>query len=212
MQGVHRLTAMLLVASLVTLGLALTGASALTVEEEFLHAGVSTDCGDGKTFTKLGPRWTSFPVGYSVSAPNADFAAAIERAFTTYEDIDHPTGQFFVSGGTQIEVSFAPIDGPLGILAQTQIWYNRITKAMVEVNIIFDSDESWAVFPTLACDSQGTGIDVEAVAAHELGHGVGLGHSSSSAALTMYPYYSLGATKQRTLATGDVKGVSFIYK
>lgn len=187
----------------------------LQLAQEDLHLGVTIDCGDGKTFTKLGVKWTSFPVTYSISAPDVNSEAAIDRGFATYEALEHPAGQLFskqAGSGQGIDVSFAPIDGALGILAQTRIWYNVVTKAIVEVNIVFDSAESWAVFPALACGSQGEGIDVEAVAAHELGHGVGLGHSSSSTALTMYPFYSLGATKQRTLATGDVKGVSAIYK
>jgi len=76
---------------------------------------------------------------------------------------------------------------------------------------VFDSAESWTVYPTITCSSQGNGVDVEAVMSHELGHGIGLAHSSSSTALTMYPYYSMGATHQRTLATGDAKGVQSLY-
>ena len=153
-------------------------------------------------------------MSYSISAPVA-FVPAIESSFATYEAQEHPVGQFFVEqvgSGAGIDVSFAPIDGPLNILAQTQIFYNQVTKAIVEVNVVFDSAESWAVLPALSCTSQGSVIDVQAVATHELGHAIGLGHSSSSSALTMYPFYSLGATKQRTLATGDAKGVQAIYK
>lgn len=185
------------------------------VFQEDLHLGVSTDCGDGQTFTKLGVKWTSFPVSVNIASPDAASGDAIRRALATYEALEHPSGTFFIeqaSSGAGIDVSFAPIDGALGTLARTQIWYNRFTKAIVEVNIVFDSAEAWVVFAAVVCGSQGDGIDVEAVAAHELGHGVGLGHSSSSTALTMYPYYSLGATKQRTLATGDAKGVAAVYK
>ena len=187
--------------------------SPLVTEHEDLHQGVTKDCGDGKTFTKLGASWKTFPVTYHIAA-SGDNAAAITRAFATFEAQEHPKGPFFSqqgSSGQNIDVSFAPIDGPSGVLARTSYSYYRQTKAFVEVNIVFDSAENWANYAGIFCGSQGSGIDVEAVATHELGHGVGCGHSSSSTALTMYPYYSSGATHQRTLATGDAKCVDALY-
>ena len=187
--------------------------SPLVTGYEDLHLAVTKDCGDGKTFTKLGASWKSFPVTYNISA-SAENGAAIKKAFATFEAQEHPAGTFFSeqdNSGRNIDVSFAPIDGASGVLARTSYTYNRATKAFVEVNIVFDSAENWANGADLSCSSQGPWIDVEAVAAHELGHGVGCGHSSSSTALTLYPYYSSGATHQRTLATGDAKCVDALY-
>jgi hypothetical protein len=53
--------------------------------------------------------------------------------------------------------------------------------------------------------------DFESVATHESGHGIGLGHASSSNALTMYPSISAGSTAARTLAKGDVMGLRARY-
>jgi hypothetical protein len=193
---------------------AVPAAPALGYGVEDLHGGVAKDCGDGKTYSKLGPKWKTFPVTYSIEAPDGTKAAAVNRAFATFEALEHPAGVLFqerTGQGQKIDVSFAAIDGSGNVLARTSYWYNRFTREFVEVNIVFDSAEDWVVYDGVTCSSQGNGIDVEAVSAHELGHGVGLGHSSSSSALTMYPYYSPGATHQRTLATGDVKGVANLY-
>ena len=206
------LLAILLLAALAIPAAAPVG-EALAFGQEDLHQGVTKDCGDGKTFTKLGPKWRTFPVTYYVGADGETYGA-MDRAFDTFEAQEHPAGTFFAERFTtdqNIDVTFGAIDGPGNVLARTSYWYNRYTKTFVEVNILFDSAESWTVYPGITCSSQGSGIDVEAVMAHELGHGIGLGHSSSSTALTMYPYYSQGATHQRTLATGDAKGVQSLY-
>ena len=52
--------------------------------------------------------------------------------------------------------------------------------------------------------------DLWSVTAHELGHGLGLGHSSISAA-TMYPYYNLGSIAWRDLYSDDINGVRARY-
>jgi hypothetical protein len=53
--------------------------------------------------------------------------------------------------------------------------------------------------------------DIESAAAHETGHSIGLGHTSASPFLTMYPQICAGCTRARTLARGDVRGLRAIY-
>jgi len=56
--------------------------------------------------------------------------------------------------------------------------------------------------------------DLQSIAAHEMGHGFGMGHSDTSTAsrcLTVYPYATLGATHGRTLGDGDILGIQARY-
>lgn len=62
-------------------------------------------------------------------------------------------------------------------------------------------------------DGPGTvssGIDLQGVACHELGHALGLGHSSTGGA-TMYPSISGTGTAQRSIETDDKNGVKAVY-
>lgn len=64
----------------------------------------------------------------------------------------------------------------------------------------FDDDERW-YHPT------GSGIDLVTVAAHEIGHALGLAHSTMQGAL-MFPYYRGEA---RFLSEDDVLGIQSVY-
>ncbi len=59
-----------------------------------------------------------------------------------------------------------------------------------------------------------TAMDFENIAQHELGHGIGMGHSPTSAACageTMYPYASNGETAKQSLGAGDIAGIDKLY-
>jgi hypothetical protein len=60
---------------------------------------------------------------------------------------------------------------------------------------------------TSGCSS---GIYIEDVGAHELGHALGLGHSTAADA-TMYPSYSYCSQSARSLAPDDIAGLEFLY-
>jgi hypothetical protein len=53
-------------------------------------------------------------------------------------------------------------------------------------------------------------FDLEAVAAHESGHALGLDHSGVAHAV-MFPFGDTGASQERTLTTDDVIAISFLY-
>lgn len=67
---------------------------------------------------------------------------------------------------------------------------------------------TWADGPTTGIP--GTQIDIQGVACHELGHALGLDHSSVAGA-TMQPAISGTGTSQRSISADDIAGVQSIY-
>lgn len=93
-------------------------------------------------------------------------------------------------------------DGVNGVLAHA--FYPPPNRGSLAGDLHFDDDETWT-------DSSRTDgrqpIDLVTVAAHELGHALGLAHSTDTSAL-MYPYYG---QSHRFLSTDDVNGIHAIY-
>jgi hypothetical protein len=90
-----------------------------------------------------------------------------------------------------------PFDGPGDVLAHAS-FPNPYDNSQVFLH--FDGDERWV-------DSTTQNVDLLTVAAHEIGHTLGLAHSSDPNAL-MYPSYS---GPYRTLGDDDIAGVQAVY-
>ncbi|KVH97783.1 metalloendoproteinase 5-MMP-like [Cynara cardunculus var. scolymus] len=71
-----------------------------------------------------------------------------------------------------------------------------------------DSDETWIIDDVFASGSP-SAMDLESVAVHEIGHLLGLGHSSIEEAV-MFPTISSGVRKVE-LARDDVEGIQVLY-
>ena len=87
-------------------------------------------------------------------------------------------------------------------LARTTVWYTSSGEA-VEVDMQFNTDYLWA---TGAASGR---YDIQSVATHEAGHGIGLNHVQVVTEV-MYPSQSSNSTK-RTLGSGDLNGVESLY-
>ena len=90
-----------------------------------------------------------------------------------------------------------PFDGPGDVLAHAS-FPNPYDKSQVFLH--FDDDEHWV-------DSDRQNVDLETVAAHEIGHTLGLAHSDDPNAL-MFPSYS---GPHRSLEQDDIGGIQEIY-
>ena len=93
-------------------------------------------------------------------------------------------------------------------IAVTTTWYNRFTGQAVE------SDGQYNTYYAWAADGSAGAMDVFNIAAHEVGHSLGLDHPKGGGGigcLTMYAYANSGETQKRTLGDGDILGIQAIY-
>lgn len=174
----------------------------------------------------LGVKWMTFPVTYvidptnpqglsvefvtgavSASAEEWDRYTSKELFNNTYQIVYDATFDTQVRDGRN-EVLFG--DYPTeGVVAVTVIWYNRITKAIVETDVMFDIEYSWGD----ATVSGSAVMDLQNVATHEMGHVAGLDdvYNKSARHETMYGYVRYGETLKRDLYYGDIAGIQRLY-
>ena len=114
--------------------------------------------------------------------------------------------------GSGHDLSYGPIDGSLGILAETTVHFSGST--ITDADVLYDSAENWYTGSGTPGASQ---VDLRSIATHELGHVTGLDHTQSSncpglsSDPTMCPFYSLGSTNIRSLEADDRNGLSANY-
>lgn len=91
-------------------------------------------------------------------------------------------------------------------IASTWTWSSGGVAS--ESDAAYNTDFAWS------SSGQSGRMDLQNIATHELGHTVGMGHSttaSGNSCLTMYPSGSLGETQKRTLGDGDINGIKARY-
>jgi len=110
------------------------------------------------------------------------------------------------------EIYFADISEP-GVIGVTITWGvvngPPFSRGLVEMDQVYDDVSfDWAT------DGDATKMDFGNVATHEIGHGLGMGHTSPDDLCkdqTMYPYTSNGVTSGKTLDDGDKAGIQKLY-
>jgi len=99
-----------------------------------------------------------------------------------------------------------------GVIAITVVWGYfsgpASTRRIVEFDVLFDTDFIWgdaATDPAV--------MDLQNIATHEIGHGVGLAdmYQTVCGEVTMYGYSANGETEKRTLEQQDINGLQSLY-
>lgn len=168
------------------------------------------DVGHFSTFPGT-PKWTKTHltyriVNYTPDLPRDAVDAAIEKALKVWEEVTPLTfsrkyegeADIMISFGVREHGDFIPFDGPGNVLAHAYA-----PGPGINGDAHFDDDERWT--------KDTTGTNLFLVAAHELGHSLGLFHSANPEAL-MYPVYNAFTDLARfRLSQDDVDGIQSLY-
>ena len=164
-------------------------------------------------------KWGTSNVAFYVNPANSDVSqnAAISAIQAGMSSWNTQAGTpFRLSYGGQANESTTGYDQKNLILfrnstngsaiATTYSWWTS-SNQLLDSDIVFWDGGKTFFTGTSGCAS---GAYIEDVAAHELGHAIGLSHSSASDA-TMYPSYSTCSQSLRTLSSDDIAAARSLY-
>ena len=187
---------------------------------EWAKAPKAPACYKFLTLSKI--RWTVLPVNYVINPANPQNLSESfvgSAVYNSAETWDGATNQELMNNAYSFgEVTYGVQDytnavtfgnyQTTGVIAVTTIWYNPVTKRIVEFDVMFDTDWIWG-----DATNDLTKMDLQNIATHELGHGVGLAdvYDTACSAVTMYGYSNYGETQKRTLEQPDIKGLLTLY-
>ena len=171
--------------------------------------------GLGADFVSVRP-WDHENLTYFFQNGTADIAGDAERpavraAFSLWSDASDLTFQevgsaaaadIVILWGTGEHGDGDAFDGPFGVLAHA--YFPPPNSGALAGDAHFDDGETWT---TSTRPPDGQPIDLTTVAAHEIGHSIGLDHSANPDAL-MFAFYD---GSHRFLHGDDIFGVNLIY-
>ncbi|HEY7286585.1 MAG TPA: matrixin family metalloprotease [Vicinamibacterales bacterium] len=174
--------------------------------------------GIGAFDVSAGVKWSASPVPYYVNPTNLDLPTsvvppAVQVGADAWSLQTNASFRFQYAGASSVTTNAN--DGvnvvmfrnaSSGSAIATTYWWSSGSR-IIDADIVF-----WDAGFTFFTGSTGcaNGFYIEDIAAHEFGHALGLGHSTSTAA-TMYPSVSYCNTSNRSLDIDDINGVQTLY-
>ncbi|NHW88063.1 MAG: matrixin family metalloprotease [Archaeoglobales archaeon] len=182
-------------------------------------------------------RWQNqaLPVSYTINPNNSvqsnlSSSEVVSAVLNAAEEWDNYTSKELMNS-YNIDYNAIPGDqdyknvigfgnyGDPDVIAVTTVWYNPATKAILEFDIMLDTDWVWGdaaaqcnsneTFTNSSCEV----MDLQNILTHEFGHAIGLGdvYDSTCSEVTMYGYSLYGEVKKRTLEPPDITGLRTLY-
>ncbi|KAH6824194.1 hypothetical protein C2S53_011705 [Perilla frutescens var. hirtella] len=161
------------------------------------------------TLFPYSPKWKKYDLKYLLTEDHFPPAAKfpLDLAFTewhSYTDFIFSEGQGF--SDSELSIGFysrdhgdgSPFDGPGLVVGHAWPPENGIAH--------FDADENWSYDSINGTPDDA--VDFETAALHEIGHMLGLEHSTVQSAV-MFPFFNLGERKR--LDDDDINGIRFLY-
>ncbi|KAG6468133.1 metalloendoproteinase 2-MMP-like [Zingiber officinale] len=145
-----------------------------------------------------------------VSIDRSVLSEVLARAFARWASVTTLTfSETDSEAAADIQVGFylgshgdgEPFDGRLGTLAHA--------FSPTDGRLHFDAAEAWVARGDVAKARSDAAVDLESVAVHEIGHLLGLGHSTAAEAI-MYPSLRT-RTRKVELASDDVEAIQNLY-
>uniref|UniRef100_A0A672IWQ0 Matrilysin-like n=1 Tax=Salarias fasciatus TaxID=181472 RepID=A0A672IWQ0_SALFA len=166
---------------------------------------------DNFSFYPTRPKWKKNTITYMISRFTPDMKKEdVEKSFRLalkmwsdatplkFIKVNQGPADIVFTFARGMHGDFFPFDGPGGVLAHAFQPGEGIGG-----DVHFDDDETWTVF-------ESNGYNLFAVAAHELGHSLGLTHSQDPSSI-MYPTYRHHSSTQYSLSADDEQGIQTLY-
>jgi hypothetical protein len=164
-----------------------------TVTWSLMASGLATEEGPSTALSAF------MPAGFkgAIEAAFAAWSAVADITFLEVADSGHAFDAAGASG--DIRIAGTNLGGPFGVLAHG--YYPPANGTSAAGDIHFDTNDTWKL------GFGGPGFDIFQVAAHEIGHAIGLDHTGVPNSL-MNPFYTEAFAG---LQADDIAGGQFIY-
>lgn len=156
-------------------------------------------------YTYIGAQWDDAVI-YWYYDGDPIYYDDVAEAFERWEDL--LSIDFVEADSAQkadVTVEFGYIDGYGGTLGYAEMSY--ISTNFLDVAVVIDTGEQWSYDAQLGTYVTPDGYALYSVLLHEIGHAIGLDHSSNEATL-MYPYVNAGLSE---VSYWDLYGAQHLY-